>query len=119
MAHGEFVALRPELLATGVVDDQTTVQSKMPLYHIQVVKGRRTVDPRAIDLPDSDTAKHHAGCLARSLTALRSKFSVDHLHDWHVRLTDKNGKTLGLYEIAKLPTGGTPGRSDVQRRLRA
>ncbi len=89
------------------------------LYRIHVTKAGRMVDPTTKDLPDAETAKHHAECLARSLTALRSNFRVDHLHDWHVGVTDENGKTLGVYQILKSSPASSPGRSQVQRRLRA
>ena len=105
----------PELLTTEFVDDL----EQMTLYHIHLANRARTINPKTVDLPDAETAKHHAECLARSLTALRSEFSVDHLHDWQVRLTDKNGKTLGRYQISKLAAGRSPGRSDLQRRPRA
>ena len=72
----------------------------MPLYQIQVAKGRQRVDSRAIELPDSETAKRHAERLANGLTTLNSEFGVGrHLRDWHVRVTDKHGKMLARYEV--------------------
>jgi hypothetical protein len=72
----------------------------MPLYHIHVAKGRQSVDPKAIELPDSETAKRHAEQLADGLTRMNSQFGVGrHFRDWHVRLTDHYGKILAQFEV--------------------
>ena len=72
----------------------------MPLYHIQVAKGHQRVDSKTVELPDSETAKRQAERLANGLTTLNSEFGVGrHLRDWHVRLTDQQGKMLARYEV--------------------
>ncbi len=92
----------------------------MPLYHIHVSKGHKTVDPKASELPDAEAAKRHAERIADGLAAISSGFGVSHLRDWHVRVTDKNGKRIAQYEVSKVThASATPGRSDAQRKLRA
>jgi Domain of unknown function (DUF6894) len=92
----------------------------MPLYHFHVAKGHKTVDPRAIELPDAESAKRYAERIADGLSARNTRFGVGSLRDWHVRVTDRNGQPVAQYKVSKMVhAGATPGRSDVQRRLRA
>jgi hypothetical protein len=91
----------------------------MPLYHLHVVKGRKKVDPRAVELPNDESAKRHAKQLAAGLTTLSRGFGIRHLEDCHVDVTDAKGKWVGRCDVDKLSIGSTPGRSRVQQRLRA
>ena len=92
----------------------------MPMYHVHVAKGDKAVDPRAVELPDAESAKRHGEQLAEGLKALNSGFGIGHLRDWQVKVTDKKGRTLARYDVCKAAhLGSTPGRSDVQRRLRS
>jgi hypothetical protein len=92
----------------------------MPLYHIHVANGGKKIDPRAVELPDAESAKRHAERIAAGLTALSSGFGVSRLRDCQVKVTDKKGRTLARYDLCGARQfGATPGRSEVQRRLRS
>jgi hypothetical protein len=89
--------------------------SEMPLYHLYVTKGQKKLDRKVIGLPNAESAKRHAERLANGLTVLSRGFGATHLADWHVQVTDEKGNTLARCDLAHT----SPGRSDVQRRLRA
>ena len=92
----------------------------MPMYHVHIARDGKTFDPKAVELPDAESAKHHGQRLAEGLTTISSGFGVGGLRDCHVKLTDTKGRTLARYALCKTQKPGTsPGRSDVQRRLRA
>jgi hypothetical protein len=92
----------------------------MPLYHFQVIKGHKTVDPKAIDLPDVESARHHAKRIADGLSVMNTGFGIGSLCDWHVQVTDRKRRPIADYQISKMARASTtPGRSNVQRRLRA
>jgi hypothetical protein len=88
----------------------------MPLYQLHVVKGRKKVDPRTVELPNDESAKRHAKQLAAGLTTLSHEFGIQLLDDCHVDVTDAKGKWIGRCDVS---FGSTPGRSRVQQRLRA
>ena len=92
----------------------------MPLYHVHVAKEGKTFDPKSVELPDIKSAKRHAQRVAEGLTTLTRGFGANNLRDCQVKVTDKEGRTLARYDLCKAQQlGGTPGRSDVQRRLRS
>jgi hypothetical protein len=91
----------------------------MPLYHLQVVRDRRKVDPEAVELPDDETAKRRAKRLAAALTTMSRGFGVRLLEDCHVDVTDAKGRWVGRCDVDKLRFGSTPGRSRTQQKLRA
>ncbi len=84
----------------------------MPLYHIHIAKGQRKLDRKVIDLPNAESAKHHAARLAHGLAALSHGFRVARLGNWCVQVTDEKGKALARWDLALAHT--SPGRSDVQ-----
>jgi hypothetical protein len=88
----------------------------MPQYHLHVVKGRKKVDPRTVELPNDESAKRHAKQLAAGLTTLIREFGIQLLDNCHVEVTDAKGKWIGQGDVS---LGSTPGRSRVQQRLRA
>jgi hypothetical protein len=92
----------------------------MPLYHVHVAKEGKTFDPKPVELPDIKSAKSHAERVAEGLTTLCTGFDVGSLRDCQVEVTDTKGRTVARYDLSKAQKlGGTPGRSDVQRRLRS
>jgi hypothetical protein len=89
----------------------------MPMYHVHIARDGKTLEPNAVELPD---AERHAERPAEGLTTMSSGFGVGGLRDCHVKLTDTKGRTLARYALGKTQKRGTsPGRSEVQRRLRA
>ena len=94
-------------------EDQANI--KMPLYHVHVAKEQRKVDYKVIDLPNAESAKHHAARLAHGLAVLSHGFRGARLRDWCVQVTDEKGKAVARWGLAH----SSPGQSDVQRRLRA
>jgi hypothetical protein len=78
----------------------------MPLYHFHVVKGRKKLDPNAIELPNDESAKRHGEHLADGLTTLSRGFGIRYLGDWHVAVTDAKGKSVTRCEVGR----NCPGR---------
>jgi hypothetical protein len=92
----------------------------MPQYHVHVAKGRKRVDPRAVELPDDQSAKQYGERLAAGLTTLSQGFRMHYLGNWYVNVIDAEGNCVLRCEVSTVKQrAGTPGRSDVQRRLRA
>jgi hypothetical protein len=88
----------------------------MPLYHVHVAKGRQTVDPRVVELPDAESAKRYAERLADSLTALSSGFGVADLSGWNVQATDEKGSTLARCGVSEKANAG--GSRDTRKYIR-
>jgi hypothetical protein len=89
----------------------------MPLYHFQVIKGNKTVDPKAIDLPDVEAARHHER-IADGLSVMNTGFGLGSLCDWQVQVTDRKRRPIVDYKISKM-AHASASRSNVQRKLRA
>ena len=89
----------------------------MPLYHVHVAKGRKAVDPRAVELPDVESAKRYAERLAGGLTMLSRGFGIRYLGDWYVQVTDGRGKTLTQCHVPA-PPSTPPHRNRTQTRRR-
>jgi hypothetical protein len=67
----------------------------MPTYYFHLANGRKLLDPRGIEFPDQEAARRHAERLADGLTAVSREFGgIAHLRNWHIRVTDAQGKTL-------------------------
>jgi hypothetical protein len=83
----------------------------MPMYHVHVAKEGKTFDPKAVELPDTRSAKRHAKRVAEGLTALSSGFGVGSLRDCQVKVTDREGRTVARYDLCKVQQGGRHSRS--------
>jgi hypothetical protein len=87
----------------------------MPLYHFHVVKGRKKLDPNAIELPNDESAKRHGEHLADGLTTLSRGFGIRYLGDWHVAVTDAKGNSVTRCEVGMMRHVNTPGRRAYTR----
>ena len=116
---GVLTAIAGRSARWGVDRHSRTVRN-MPQYHVHVAKGRKRVDPRVVELPDDQSAKQYGERLAIGLTTLSQGFRIHHLGNWYVNVIDAEGNCVVQCKVSTVKQrAGTPGRSDVQRRLPA